>query len=176
MIRLFATKEELGISSSVARSVDLISVSLVKISFANTTSGQDIRSAKLHMDMGKPISRFEMSARNTLLVFTNVRICGYLDRGEDEGSVKKISKSLQINVEFVMDFKLPEGEIPPQIKEKGFLMFAKLNGPYVCWPYVRQVVHSTMAAANISNVTLPLLTVVEKKPKADKKAVVEKPQ
>jgi preprotein translocase subunit SecB len=119
------------------------------------------------MELGKPSSRYVISAKNNLIVFCNLKVRG-LAKERNKEDKKKLPAILQAEVEFAMEFRLPEGDIPGEIRDKGLPAFSRLNGPYICWPYFRQFIYSICSQANITNVTLPILTVGVKQKKSPK--------
>ena len=172
MIRIGTSNEDLKAASSVARNVELLSVILVKSRFSNSINEDEPTQSSLYMELGKPSGRYVISAKNNLIVFCNLKVRG-LAKERNKEDKKKLPAILQAEVEFAMEFRLPEGDIPIEIKDKGLPAFSRLNGPYICWPYFRQFIYSICSQANITNVTLPILTVGAKQKKVTKRIGAE---
>ena len=64
---------------------------------------------------------------------------------------------------FGAEYRLPSGPIPENIGAKGLQAFASINGPYNCWPYLRQEVDRLTSSCG-HRLVLPLLRVEAKSP------------
>jgi hypothetical protein len=166
MIKIEAPESQLKAASLVARSVELLNVSLTHSKFRFSNDGEDVAATRIHMDVKFP--KPHHSIRNQLLsVSTKIKVIG---KRAAQDNQKFDTDQLQIEVEYTLEFGLPPGEIPEKIRTIGLPAFAKYNGPYICWPYFRQHIHSLCASANIPGITLPTLTVNAKQKRINKKA------
>lgn len=72
---------------------------------------------------------------------------------------------------FELEYDLPDGEIPPDIKDISLPQFARLNGPYHAWPYIRAEVQHLTGSMGLVPIILPVLVI---KPLVmKKKSVIE---
>jgi hypothetical protein len=166
MIKIGASETQLKAAGMVARSVDLLKISLNKSRFLNNLNEEKASEIKLHLEAKIQKSKFAITKRSSLLVITCVKVNGFREGSATE---KEIKPSMQIEATYQLEFRIPKEEIPEKIKKFGLPAFAQFNGLYICWPYFRQHVSYLCAQANIQGVTLPALTVSAKaKPQSQK--------
>lgn len=78
-------------------------------------------------------------------------------KGEDGSE----SNDWTASIEVVMGalYSLPDAPIPEEIDEAAFLAFARVNGLYNCWPYLRVEVNRIAGSMNLALV-LPTLRIL----------------
>jgi len=164
MLEIKAPDSEFAAARGVAEHTTLVDVFLV---------GVDVDS-NLHERVGVPTDfalqkqlgvlepHYRVVDEQTLLVETGVDVDVELtaqestDSGENAGEQQVLRAS--IRVVYALEYSLPEPPIPEFIEKEGFPAFAKLNGPYNAWPYIRQQVHHITSSMGVP-MMLPLLRV-----------------
>ncbi len=84
--------------------------------------------------------------------------CRIVKLRDEDGSE---SNDWTASVEVVMGalYSLPDAPIPDEIDEEAFLAFARVNGLYNCWPYLRVEVNRIAGSMNLALV-LPTLRIL----------------
>jgi len=57
-------------------------------------------------------------------------------------------------------YRLPDGPVPDEVRERGFPTFARVNGPYFLMPFMRQQIHALTSELPVQPLMLPLLQIV----------------
>ena len=161
MIILKATSEDLAAASQLSRQVDLINVYLTDVRAWNDFNKLSDRTKPIKVKYSEPKSESEITDINTLIVKSSININGIIDDTEEEitPELEKELMVLQIKVEFAAEFDLPEGEMPQDIRKLSLPAFTKLNGPYVCMPYLRQAINNIAGQMQIVLPPLPTLKI-----------------
>jgi len=71
--------------------------------------------------------------------------------------------SVRLHVIAQATYLMPEGQVPDDVKQRGFPIFARINGPYLLMPFLRQQVYSLTSQLPVAPMMLPHLRVVPKK-------------
>ena len=161
MIKIEATREQLSAATLVAQNVELQSVRLKKSRFLNHLLSENRVPSKIRLNLKISKGRHIITADHTLEVVAGVNVRGFAEEESSE-KTKTTPVCLEIDIEYALEFKIPSGEIPKELKEKGFSSFARFNGLYISWPYFRQHIHYLCLQADIRGVSLPVLMVSAK--------------
>jgi hypothetical protein len=97
-------------------------------------------------------------AQKVLLVEIGAKVEFRIRRSEEDGQ-KTSPPRISIDVVYAATYDLPNPPIPETITDEAFTAFARVNGLFNCWPYLRQEIHRLSAAMNIPLV-LPTLRIV----------------
>jgi hypothetical protein len=65
--------------------------------------------------------------------------------------------SAEIELDFVLTYRLPPAPIPTEVKEYGLAAFSRVNARLACWPYIRHQVNHLASELGIPFVMPTLL-------------------
>lgn len=143
-------------AASVAANVRLDAVFLTSIQAVNQL-GKGVSHAGL--DMSAMVSYRYLGHRILDQRSLVVEIEGRLElKRKTVESQDQSAPEVTIVVAYGASYSLPKPPIPPHIDERAFASFAKINGPYNCWPYLRQQIQSIAASMDFLFV-LPTLRI-----------------
>jgi hypothetical protein len=102
---------------------------------------------------------FEEASRSlSVQVRFDCSLRGLFERGGSKG--KDTRDIFNLKCEFEIDYTfLAQGGPPAEQREQFFQAFADVNGLYNSWPYLRELVHSTVIRMGIPPVVLPVYRV-----------------
>ena len=162
MLRIIAEKEEITAASLVAHSVELTDVTLSKAGVSGSVYLHNKFDVKIHLKLSDPTTRFELgpTGSDVMFVFTEMKVEGYNVDQENKGGIKQ--PVFLIQAEFVAEFGIPSGEMPASIREKGLPAFTRLNGPYICMPYLREFIDGLARQMRLTLPPLPTVVIEEK--------------
>jgi hypothetical protein len=172
MLEIKAPDSEFTAARGVANHTTLVDVFLVSVSVdSNLHERVGVpKDFTLKKQIGVLEPHYRVVDERTLLVETGVDVNVVLST---KGDARKEAKAeaenenenenenelhASIRIVYALEYTLPEPPIPEVIEKEGFPAFAKLNGPYIAWPYIRQQVHHITASMG-TPMMLPLLRV-----------------
>jgi len=163
MITLIASEEERRAASRVSQVAELVEVVLTKTTATNNLFMVKKSEVPVKLTFEVPSGDFEITTRNTLLVRSGIVVRGVVeaqDHDIDEDLNEEVIEDIGalIEVEFAAEFLIPEGPLPDEAEELWLPAFARLNGPYICMPYLRQAVQDLAGRMKL-HVTLPALKI-----------------
>ncbi len=161
MIILKGTKQEMASAGQVSSQVELREVYLTNLQAWNRFDQLPDRDQPIKVKYSNPAGVHEITASNMLLIRSAIVVTGIIDDGDEEITPEREQELmvLRIEVEFSAEFDMPPGEIPKEIREIGLKAFAKLNGPYICMPYLRQEITNLAGHMKLSLPPLPTLKI-----------------
>jgi len=165
-ISISAPIEEVQASAVVARNVSLFRVHLIKLSVSNQFGdmrGIDEDRVRVHLRF--PEKGGQLFKEKLLLARVGVVAEFVLKSKKAKGKTKPLAV---ISLEYGASYLLPQAPIPKDVREVGIPAFARLNGPYTCWPYIRHEIHHACLNLGLGYI-LPLLRIEVEEPKAVKK-------
>jgi len=138
MIELNITQEEMKRAAQLAANVRLENVFLTGIQLINNLprlAGEGPVNLKLnvsHRYVGHRIL-----ADKAIFVELGARVEWRIAPEDKEAAVEK-GPSAIVDVMYGVLYQLPSTPIPESMNEEVFAAFARVNGLYNCWPYLRQ--------------------------------------
>jgi hypothetical protein len=119
---------------------------------------QQVRTGRQTQRMADKAIFVELGARVELRIAT-----------EDKEAAVEKGPSAIVDVMYGVLYRLPSAPIPELMNEEVFAAFARVNGLYNCWPYLRQEVQHLTAAMGTPFV-LPTLRITSKPVPKDQEA------
>ncbi|MDP8256060.1 MAG: hypothetical protein P9M14_09940 [Candidatus Alcyoniella australis] len=174
MYELIAGDREWLAATQVAASVDLLRVDLKRLQIKNRIPTEPPSDKiKIGCDFKLLPSHYHLiDNENHLLVDVGARIAFRpIYEIDQQSSDKPSSPIVEITIVFQALYALPAPPMPVNIGKKGLSAFAKYNGAYNLWPYIRQEVQRLTSSMGIL-FTLPTLKIRREtlsKTKAEKK-------
>lgn len=169
---------EYRLSALVGKSVTLLSIRLVGVRVENRLPRPD-KMANVPIVPTIQIigGSHRLDPEGVLSVDAGVRVEFRLQvEGEEHGR----EPDAVIEVTYGADYATPRAPVPEEIGEAGLSAFARLNGLFNCWPYIRQEIDRLGAAMGLPFL-LPLLRVEpraaeenEQKPEKKRKGPAER--
>lgn len=167
---VFGTEEELKLSHRLAQSVGLEDV------FLTSCSGQFLGQASERLDgrsyqFGIRVNDGVVREHNPGLLAVDFKATMevFLTTSPDptpdqDAPPPEAQLWLTLTLVATAVYSLPPGDVPESIGEAGIKAFARLNGAYHCWPFLREQFERMAWHMGRVHVVLPLLFV---KPKAE---------
>lgn len=143
------SSDELRLAHLVSKSVALTGVRLIRV---DATCNIDPRTFK-----GKLSTSFECDGEKYLL--DDDRKLSTLVNFKVEIKSEDCSVAFSASLLYAVDFLTPPGSVPDEIRDKGFPAFSRLNGPYLCWPYIREEISSLTVRAGLPALVLPTMVI-----------------
>lgn len=163
-IILEASADDARNASVVARNVSLRHIWLLNVDVRNDLP---IRGHALDMPLGARVThdvgKHIKLKDSAILVPVTIQV-SFSDesrREENKAPGQTDTESAPVavvRVDVGAEYQLPDGPVPDGIGESHFEAFARLNGPYNAWPYLREEVHRLSADMGIPFV-VPVLIV-----------------
>ena len=158
MIVINATDRDLINAKNVSSNVELLDVSLKKLRVENNLHSVKEKETNLQIRFKTPYGKAELVEEEKLRVYSGLTLMATIDENEETDIDELQNYLVKIEVEFCAVFNLPEGPMPEGIKKIGFDAFAKLNGPYICMPYIRQAIQNLTSQMGLQ-ITLPIVQI-----------------
>lgn len=159
MFLLEVDPDDFKAASRVAAYLELKNISLLKVSCDNPFNklrrfrSESVEDRSLQDEICVGISKYFVSGRRGLLrTQTRIRV-NFLD--ERKSAKKKLGF---IEVELLLDYSMPAGQVPKKARQELLPGFARVNSIYNGWPYLRQEVSRIATGMGFSFV-LPLLSI-----------------
>jgi hypothetical protein len=150
-------QEELMAAQIVARRVELDRVDMIGGSFALKVQLEDLPNG-LRIDHVNTSQRYTFSVeKNVLSVFVHYACNG--NNLEVSKQAEQSAPAFEVDATFMLRYHLIVTPPPEDKRDEFFLGFAKVNGVFNSWPYLREFVQSSAARAGIGSVTLPVFRV-----------------
>lgn len=144
MIVLRPSKREMQLASLVSKALSLEDIFLSSVHLdSNFNAVAMPPDVPFRMDVQLHDADFEIFSEHQLAVKVGLTVAFEMDASDVEvnGDFTPLPKG-EANVSFVANYRImPKGPIPEEILNKGFSAFAKFNGVFNCWPYMRTTVH-----------------------------------
>lgn len=163
MITLKATAEELALSRSVGENAELRKVTLSRLTAINKLKELLPDGGEVKIQFDGPAGRHELPKNGELHTFIKARLTGMGIGDQYSSDADSDLVPFKIEIEYRAIFNIPTDNIPEEIEKKGFAAFAKINGPYICMPYIRQSIQNLVSEMGLQ-ITLPTLLI---NPKVD---------
>jgi hypothetical protein len=158
MILFKANREDMAAAARVAANVRLNSVFLTGIHAMNRLGqGVSHSSLKLNAKISHKSFGHKVLDEKTLIVQIECRLELRREATGDHPEVDS-KPDVDIDVVYSASYSLPEPPIPANFDKNAFDAFAKINGLYNCWPYLRQEIQ-TIAASMEFPFVLPTLRI-----------------
>jgi len=171
MIEIHTSQEEMQAAAKVAANVSLQSLHLLSAKVENSLPYKGGR-AEAAVRYSHESRGYDLIAPRILLTKAAASVIVKL-KGEDGSE----SNDWTASIEVVMGalYSLPDAPIPDEIDEEAFLAFARVNGLYNCWPYLRVEVNRIAGSMNLGLVlpTLRILPAATTEGGATKRAAVK---
>ena len=155
-------QEELVSAQIVARRVELDRVEMLGGSFSLKVQPDDLPMG-LKIDHVHISHRYVFSAEvNVLSVFVH-----YTCRGDSAEPAKQDASAqgaFELEATFILHYHLTTDPPPEEKQDDFFLGFAKVNGVFNSWPYLREFVQNSATRTGIMGVTLPVFRVPQLTP------------
>lgn len=152
---------DVELASMVGRAVRLDAVYLVDARATNRFRGRDIPADTTFQTSFTIIEgRHRLGEKGPLVVEAGVRVEFRAPRGETAAAGEPDGV---IEVVYGVEYTLPPGPVPAAIGEEGLRAFARLNGVFNSWPYIRQEVDRLGSSMGVPFL-LPLLRIETKRP------------
>lgn len=161
MIEINVSPEEMKRAAQLASNVRLENVLLTGVQAINNLpriAGEG--SVKLRVDFSHRYIGHKVLANKTIFVEVGARVEFRIAKEANTAAVDR-DPSAMVDVMYGAFYHLPSGPIPESINEEVFAAFARVNGLYNCWPYLRQEVQHLTGAMNTPFV-LPTLRISTK--------------
>ena len=161
MIELSVTQEEMKRAAQLAANVQLENVFLTGIQLVNNLPrlvGEG--SISLKANISHRYLGHKILANKAIFVEVGARVELRIASEDKDPAVDKDSAAIA-DVTYGVLYRLPLPPIPESISEEVFAAFARVNGLYNCWPYLRQEIHHLTGAMGTPFV-LPTLRVTSK--------------
>lgn len=177
MIQIEAEEAEITAASRVASSVSLLNFHLVALQVKNSLVDRPVDPrTDLQVSFEPHFLQQRIIAPRRLLVEVGVKV--KFSPLKSEAKSKKVQPSgedvaASIDLTYGVEYGLPEEQLPDEIKTVGIPAFARLNGLYHCWPYLREEVHKITAAMNVPFI-LPTLQIISDSEKEEVQGVAKK--
>jgi len=154
-------------ASLVSNAIELEDIYLSKVNLdTNFQMGVLPDGIPFEMKIQQPQTQFELIQEKLLFVQVGIGI-EFQIKADNQSNQEVLPKG-NMEVLFTAKYKIiPEGPIPKEVEEEGFPAFAKFNGTFNCWPYIRQAIHGLSCDMGLPFI-LPLLKIetrTDEKPK-----------
>jgi len=169
MIELNVTQEEMKRAAQLAANVRLENVFLTGIQLINNLprlAGEG--PVNLKLDVSHRYVGHKILADKAIFVELGARVELRIASEDKEAAVGKDPSAI-VDVMYGVLYQLPSAPIPESMNEEVFVAFARVNGLYNCWPYLRQEVQHLTAAMGTPFV-LPTLRITSKPVPKDQEA------
>jgi len=161
--------KEFRLASQVGRSVTLLAIRLLDVKVTNRISRPDkVANVPIVPTIQIIGGSHRLDPDGILSVDGGVRVEFRLQVKDEQASREP---DAVVEVLYGADYATPKAPVPEEIGEAGLDAFARLNGLFNCWPYIRQEVDRLGSAMGLPFL-LPLLR-IEPKPPADAEQAVE---
>lgn len=152
--------DDLAFAAAVARVVELEDVRLVRVQAELNVSVDELFSEECLLVISPIQHRVIYSEENSVLD-VEVGISASLCRPQqDNSTVPTASKPLvTASATCALRYSLPASAPPAELRSRLFESFAKINGVYNAWPYLRNTIHDVTARLGIPPVVLPVYRV-----------------
>ncbi len=146
------SSDDLRLAHLVSKAVALTGVRLIRVDVACNIDPRTFQ-GKLNTSFECDGDKYQLEDRR-LSTFVNFKL---------EIKAEDCSVAYSANLLYSVDFLTPAGSVPDEIRDKGFPAFARVNGPYLCWPYIREELSSLTVRAGLPALVLPTM-VIDPKP------------
>lgn len=168
MLEIRAKKEELAAVSEVAANVRLQSVYLVSLRAENRVEGSPLRLEGGVAQVTPTFEGYKLIKPNSIVTKIKATLSV---TSKETGDRSEPWIAIEVTLAGVYD--LPVAPMPQTITPEKLETFARLNGLYNCWPYLRAEINRIAGSMNVPlvlptlRIVLAPLTVGEEKVKDD---------
>jgi hypothetical protein len=146
MIEINVSPEEMKRAAQLATNVRLENVLLTGVQTINNLPRLAVESSvNLRVDVSHRYVGHKILANKAIFVEVGARVEFRIAQKDKASAVDKDPSAI-VDVVYGVLYQLPSGPIPESINEEVFAAFARVNGLYNCWPYLRQEIQHLTGA------------------------------
>jgi hypothetical protein len=146
MIEINVSPEEMKRAAQLAANVRLENVLLTGVQAINNLPRLAVESSvNLRVDVSHRYVGHKVLVNKAIFVEVGARVEFRIAQKDNTAAVDKDASAI-VDVVYGVLYQLPSGPIPESINEEVFTAFARVNGLYNCWPYLRQEIQHLTGA------------------------------
>jgi hypothetical protein len=152
--------DDLALAAAVARVVELEDVRLVRVQAELSVSVDELLADECLLVIS-PIRHSVTYSEENAVLDVEVSVAASLCRPQqDNNSVPTATKPLATaSATCALRYSLAASPPPAELRNNLFESFAKINGVYNAWPYLRNTIHDVTGRLGIPPVVLPVYRV-----------------